>query len=87
MLSPLYSLRTFCHRLVKIRTRFVTKLCLQEFVLAKHNICFEMLQFIEKLRDIWVPPNEEQFLDTGYIVIGPIPREKDFHLTSRKFPK
>ena len=46
---------------------------------------FEIFQFIEKLRDIWVPPNEEQFLDTSYVVIGPIPREKDFHLTSRKY--
>lgn len=40
------------------------------------------IQFLEGLKTIWVRPGSISFLHTGFIVIGPIPKEKSFHLTT-----
>lgn len=39
-----------------------------------------LLQFMLKLKDLWVPPNQDIALDTGFVVIGPI--DKELHLTT-----
>ena len=41
-----------------------------------------LLQFLDGLKAIWVRPGSASFLHTSFIVLGPIPEENSYHLTT-----